>query len=114
MVTVNGQPQNAAGKPLAQLLEELGYQAGRIAVERNGEIVPKAQYGAVTLEDGDTLEVVGPDTKPFSLTVPPMADLDGNVLLEPKTPQSRFTMQLPRPVPPMSFLRHAVELSARD
>ena len=63
---------------------------------------------------GDTLEVVGPDTKPFSLTVPPMADLDGNVLLEPKTPQSRFTMQLPRPVPPMSFLRHAVELSARD
>ena len=51
MVTVNG-------KPLAQLLEELGYQAGRIAVERNGEIVPKAQYGAVTLEDGDTLEVV--------------------------------------------------------
>lgn len=43
-----------------------------------------------------------------------MADLDGNVLLEPKTPQSRFTMQLPRPVPPMSFLRHAVELSARD
>ena len=63
---------------------------------------------------GDTLEVVGPDTKPFSLTVPPMADLDGNVMLEPKTPQSRFTMQLPRPVPPMSFLRHAVELSARD
>ena len=49
---------DAAGKPLAQLLEELGYQAGRIAVERNGEIVPKAQYGAVTLEDGDTLEVV--------------------------------------------------------
>ena len=63
---------------------------------------------------GDTLEVVGPDIKPFSLTVPPMADLDGNVLLEPKTPQSRFTMQLPRTVPPMSFLRHAVELSARD
>lgn len=58
MVTVNGQPQNAAGKPLAQLLEELCYQAGRIAVERNGEIVSKAQYGAVTLEDGDTLEVV--------------------------------------------------------
>ena len=63
---------------------------------------------------GDTLEVVGPDTKPFSVPVPPMADLDGNVMLEPKTPQSRFTMQLPRPVPPMSFLRHAVELSARD
>ena len=51
---------------------------------------------------------------PFSFSVPPMADLDGNTLLEPKTPQSRFTMQLPRAVPPLSFLRHAVALSARD
>ena len=50
--------QNVLELTLPQLLEELGYQAGRIAVERNGEIVPKAQYGAVTLEDGDTLEVV--------------------------------------------------------
>ena len=58
MVTVNGQPQNAAGQSLAHLLEELGLSAGRIAVERNGEIVPKAQYDALLLEDGDTLEVV--------------------------------------------------------
>ena len=58
MVTVNGQPQNAAGKPLAQLLEELGYQAGRIAVERNGEIVPRRRYGETVLADGDVLEVV--------------------------------------------------------
>ena len=63
---------------------------------------------------GDQVEIVGPDTKPFSFSVPPMADLDGNTLLEPKTPQSRFTMQLPRAVPPLSFLRHAVALSARD
>ena len=58
MVTVNGQAQDAAGKTLAELLASAGYETGRIAVERNGEIVPKAQYGAVTLEDGDTLEVV--------------------------------------------------------
>ena len=63
---------------------------------------------------GDTVELVGPDSKPFSMTVPPMADLEGNPLLEPKTPQSRFTMRLPRPVPPLSFVRHAVALSARD
>ena len=63
---------------------------------------------------GDTVEVVGPDSKPFSMTVPPMADLEGNALLEPKTPQSRFTMRLPRPVPPLSFVRHAVALSAQD
>ena len=43
-----------------------------------------------------------------------MEDLEGNALLEPKTPQSRFTMRLPRPVPPLSFVRHAVALSARD
>ena len=63
---------------------------------------------------GDTVEVVGPDSKPFSMVVPPMEDLEGNTLLEPKTPQSRFTMRLPRPVPPLSFVRHAVALSARD
>ena len=63
---------------------------------------------------GDTVEVVGPDSKPFSMVVPPMEDLEGNALLEPKTPQSRFTMRLPRPVPPLSFVRHAVALSAQD
>ena len=63
---------------------------------------------------GDTVEVVGPDSKPFSMVVPPMEDLEGNALLEPKTPQSRFTMWLPRPVPPLSFVRHAVALSAQD
>ena len=63
---------------------------------------------------GDTVEVVGPDSKPFSMVVPPMEDLEGSALLEPKTPQSRFTMRLPRPVPPLSFVRHAVALSAQD
>ena len=63
---------------------------------------------------GDTVEVVGPDSKPLSMVVPPMEDLEGNALLEPKTPQSRFTMRLPRPVPPLSFVRHAVALSAQD
>ena len=63
---------------------------------------------------GDTVEVVGPDSKPFSMVVPPMEDLEGSALLEPKTPQSRFTMRLPRPVPPLAFIRHAVALSAQD
>ena len=62
---------------------------------------------------GDTVEVVGPDTRPFSLTVPEMTDADGLPLFEPKTPQMTFTMPLPRPVPPMSFIRHAVELSGK-
>ena len=62
---------------------------------------------------GDTVEVVGPDTKPFTMTAPMMADADGLPLAEPKTPQMVFTMQLPRPVPPMSFIRHAVDLGGR-
>ena len=62
---------------------------------------------------GDTVELVGPDTKPFTITVPPMRGPDGEVLLEPKTPQMTFTMELPRPVPPMSFVRHAVALSGK-
>ena len=62
---------------------------------------------------GDTVEIVGPDTKPFTITVPAMRGADGEVLLEPKTPQMTFTMELPRPVPPMSFIRHAVALSGK-
>ena len=62
---------------------------------------------------GDTVEIVGPHTKPFTITVPAMRGPEGEVLLEPKTPQMTFTMELPQAVPPMSFIRHAVELSGK-
>ena len=62
---------------------------------------------------GDDLEVVGPDLRPFPLTVPEMQDMDGNVLTEPRTPQMPFYIQLPKPVPPLTILRHGVELSAK-
>ena len=62
---------------------------------------------------GDQVEVVGPDTKPFTMTAPMMTDSQGLPLTEPKTPQMVFTMQLPHPVPPMSFIRHAVDLGGR-
>ena len=62
---------------------------------------------------GDTVELVGPDLRPFSLTVPEMQDADGNALTEPKNPQMTFKMQLPKPVPPLTLVRHAVELSAK-
>ncbi len=58
MVKVNGALLDIAGKTLAQYLAETTYDPKRIAVERNGEIVPKAQYGETVLKDGDTLEVV--------------------------------------------------------
>ena len=63
---------------------------------------------------GDEVELVGPDTRPFTMTVPLMERADGLPLTEPRTPQMVFRMQFPRPVPPMSFVRHAVELSAKE
>ena len=62
---------------------------------------------------GDSVELVGPDLRPFALTVPVMRDMDGNELVEPRNPQMEFTMQLPRPVPPYSILRRQAELSAK-
>ena len=62
---------------------------------------------------GDALEVVGPDVRPFPITAPIMADLEGNPVEEPRTPQMKFTIQLPKAVPPMSMLRRSVDLSAK-
>ena len=62
---------------------------------------------------GDTVEVVGPDTRPFALTVPEMTDADGAPLSEPRTPGSVFHMKLPRPVPAWSLLRRQADLSAK-
>ncbi len=63
--------------------------------------------------EGDAVELVGPDLKPFVWTAEQMRDMDGELLTEPKTPQMRFKAKLPRQVPALSFVRHAVELSAR-
>ena len=62
---------------------------------------------------GDELEIVGPDLRPFSVTAGAMADMEGNPLEEPRTPQMKFTMQLPKPVPAMSMIRRSVDLSAK-
>ena len=61
---------------------------------------------------GDVVELVGPDLRPFSMTVPQMTDAEGQPLEEPRTPQMIFRMKLPRAVPPFTVVRHAVELSA--
>ena len=62
---------------------------------------------------GDELEAVGPDLRPFAFTVPEMQDTDGQLLTEPKTPQSRFYMQLSRQIPAYTILRKKVDLSAK-
>ncbi len=62
---------------------------------------------------GDELEVVGPDLRPFPVVAGGMADMEGNPLEEPRTPQMQFTIQLPKPVPAFSMLRRSVDLSAK-
>lgn len=43
---------------VAGLIDQLGYAGKRIAVERNGEIVPKSQHATTLLVSGDQLEIV--------------------------------------------------------
>ena len=58
MVKINGEELNIAGKTVAEYLRATNYDPKRIAVERNGDIVPKAQYSETVLKDGDSVEVV--------------------------------------------------------
>ena len=62
---------------------------------------------------GDPLEVVGPDLRPFPITAEGLADEDGCPLDEPRKPQMKFTMRLPKQVPAHSLLRRSVDLSAK-
>jgi sulfur carrier protein len=56
---INGQPRSfPAPLKVAGLIEQLELQGKRIALERNGEIVPRGQFGLQELNDGDTLEIV--------------------------------------------------------
>jgi len=58
-LVINGERRRlAAGLTVSALLQEFGLEAGRVVVELNREIVPREQYGATPLHDGDALELV--------------------------------------------------------
>lgn len=58
-VIVNGAPQRIdPATSLARLLHILGLGSGRIAVEVNGEIVPRSQFDNCALQDNDRIEIV--------------------------------------------------------
>jgi sulfur carrier protein len=58
-LTINGERrQFAKALSVDQLLQRLELRGKRIAVERNGEIVPRSQFEATRLSDGDALEIV--------------------------------------------------------
>ena len=58
-VSLNGEPREfPAAFTFAQLLDELELEGKRLAIERNGEIVPRSRFAEAHLSDGDRIEVV--------------------------------------------------------
>ncbi len=58
-IVVNGEPRPLpAPATVSTLIDELGLAGRRIAVERNGEIVPRSLHERETLRPGDRLEIV--------------------------------------------------------
>ena len=58
-VHINGAPRQLADScSITELIDTLGYTGKRIALEKNGDIVPRSQYAEHTVSDGDKLEIV--------------------------------------------------------
>jgi len=58
-IVLNGATLALAEAPtVAELLDRQGLAGKRVAVERNGEIVPKSRHATTQLEAGDRLEIV--------------------------------------------------------
>ncbi|UJB33696.1 sulfur carrier protein ThiS [Chromobacterium sp. Beijing] len=56
---INGEGRELGGVAnVAELVAALGLVGKRVALEKNGEIVPRSQYPATGLADGDELEIV--------------------------------------------------------
>jgi len=56
---INGKEQSFDDQlTLAQLIEQLGMKGDRVAAELNRDIISRAQWAEITLNDGDRLEIV--------------------------------------------------------
>ena len=60
-ITINGHVKifKVVDLTIAALVAELDLVGKRLAIEKNGEIVPRSQFAAVHLQEGDKLEIVG-------------------------------------------------------
>lgn len=60
-IFINGNLKQLAGEnvTISALVVTLNLTGKRLAIEQNGEIVPRSQFDTVTLRDGDKLEIVG-------------------------------------------------------
>jgi thiamine biosynthesis protein ThiS len=58
-ITVNGETRKAKpGATVVDLLHELGLDSGRVAIERNLEILPRPKWSETAVEGGDRYEIV--------------------------------------------------------
>jgi sulfur carrier protein len=57
-ILVNGEFEQIEPQSLESYLTDKLLLGRRIAVERNGDIVPRSQFTYVVIEDGDVLEIV--------------------------------------------------------
>jgi thiazole synthase len=58
-ITVNGEARRVnAGSSIAAMLEAIGLNPRKVAVERNLEVVPRSTLGDVTVGEGDQFEIV--------------------------------------------------------
>ena len=60
-ISINGNIKqfNGENMTISALVVTLNLVGKRLAIEKNGEIVPRSQFDAVLLSDGDKLEIVG-------------------------------------------------------
>jgi thiamine biosynthesis protein ThiS len=58
-IRINGEHRRMpGGTTLAEMINSLGLDPARVAVERNLEIVPRSTFGSQCVEDGDDYEIV--------------------------------------------------------
>lgn len=58
-ITLNGEPREvAAGLSITALLDMFGFKPEATVVERNADIVDRAQYPKTTISEGDTIELI--------------------------------------------------------
>lgn len=58
MVKVNGEIIKASGKTILEMLEDEGYDSGKVVVELNLMIIPKEDYDKIIIKENDSIEVL--------------------------------------------------------
>lgn len=57
-IQINGEPREVEAATIQTLVETLGLDPRKVAVERNLEIVPRSLHAVTALSDGDRIELV--------------------------------------------------------